>query len=344
MEDRVLLREVGEGFRSVSPELGESVHSYMHRLAREYGVVSVHTIHKDVGVGGPRLFSELCIPRLAELGGVTMDAVASLCGFDPAYAAGQSIWRFGLEETSHFPGVNCRALPVCPECLRQRGIVPAFVHLAAVVACPLHGCMLVGSCPSCLSQLRIDRPRLSHCKCRAALDNIDPTPAADAELALAASIYSRMTGHTTIEVRLAFEGRQINLAALSLDDLVYLHWSLGHVLPNPQPVGLGSRRHLTQEESIAAARRCIRLVETPEEIVSHLRAWLRMFSDRCGGEVSLPLGLFRGVLKRLIGMRGIPTISQLISYELESMSRRHRFRPSVGPRPPAQLNLFEDYQ
>lgn len=341
-ESRLLNLGMDEPFRIVQPELGESVHSYMHRLAQAYGVVGVQTIMKDVSLGGPRPFSEACMLRLAALGGVSVEAIATLCAFDPAYAAGSNIWRFGLEETTHFAGVNCRSFPFCPSCLRERGVTPGFVHLAAVRACPLHGCKLVAVCPSCLAPLRTERPRLSQCRCRFPLESVASVGASEAEQNLACSIYSRITGMLTAETVVTSASGQINLAALCLDDLVCLHWSLGHVLTSPRPSGLGSRRHLSAKESAAAVTASIDMLRCPSKVASNVRAWFQMFSELHCGEVSLPFGLFRGVLKRLVQMQGIPLISQAISAELHALSRRHRFRPLIGPQPASQMNLFEE--
>ena len=343
-DSRPLNLGVDGPFRLVQPESGESVHSYMHRLAEAYGVICVQTIMKEVSVGGPRPFSAACMPRLAKLGGVSTDAIATLCAFDPVYAAGSNVWNFGLEDTSHFAGVNCRILPFCPACLQERGVVPAFVHLAAVCVCPLHRCRIVATCPKCHALLRAQRPRLSLCRCRFPLDSVDPIQASSAEQNLACSIYSRIVGSMTSDTVVTSAVGQVNLAALCLDDLVYLHWALGHVLPYPRPSCLGSRRHLSQREGIEAAASCLDVVERPDKVVAYLRAWFQLLSEQRCGEVSLPFGLFRSVLKRLVRMPGIPVISQLISAELHTLSRQHPFRPTIGPKPSAQMNLFEEPQ
>ena len=163
------------------------------------------------------------------------------------------------------------------------------------------------------------------------------------EQIFAGAIHSRMVGSPVSGGLLNSDAGQLNLAALVLDDLVYLHWALGHVLPRPQSRALGTRRRLSPSESSDATKACIDLLRNPVDVVSNIHGWLRLFADRADVEGILPFGLFRTVLKRLVHMRGIPMISRLIGEELELLSSRQRYRPAIGPRASAQLPLFEEY-
>lgn len=343
-ENRSLISEPAGGFRVVVPEPDESVRGYMYRLSEAYGLPSVRTLLGQIRVSGPRPFSTDCVAQLAELGGVSRESVLNLTGFDPDYCGGVNVWRFGRDKTSHFPAVNCRVLPICCECLADRvtapGFVPGFVHLAAMTACPVHRCMLLKVCPHCNVALRADRARLYWCGCRGALDRVAPKKVSPGELTFASAVYARISGTRTPVSVLSSASGQLDLAALTLDDLVYLQWALGHVLPNPVPSALGSRRHLSAAQNLAATLACVALLSEPTEVGPLVRAWLGLFADRCGSEAVLPFGLFRSVLKRLVRMQGIPKIAELISTEMEVLSSRHHFRPAVGPRSPAQLSLF----
>jgi hypothetical protein len=273
--NRSLISEPEGGFRVVVPEPDESVRGYMYRLSEAYGLPSVRTLLDQVRVGGPRPFSTACVARLAELGGVPHESVLSLAGFDSDYSGGVNVWRFGRDHTSHFPGVNCRMLPMCSECLADRGaahgFVPGFVHLAAMTACPLHGCVLLKVCPYCNVPLRADRVRLHWCGCRSAIDRLVPKKASPGELTFASAIYARISGTRTPASVLNSENGQLDLAALTLDDLVYLQWALGHVLPRPIPSALGSRRHLSAAQSLAATLACVELLSEPNKVVPLVR-------------------------------------------------------------------------
>jgi hypothetical protein len=341
MENRSLLREADGGFRIVVPETDESVRGYMHRLAEAYGLPSVRPIMTAISVGGPRPFSAACARRLAELGGVPLEVVSKLGGFDGMYVAGVNTWSFGAERTTHYPAVNCRILPVCSECLRERAIAPAFVHLSAMTVCPAHLCRLLAVCPDCRSPLRANRPRLGRCHCKLAFREVTATQAPANELLISSAVYARVGGMSAPGLVVDSLNGQINLAVLDLDDLLYLHWAIGYVLPNPRMVALGTRRHLTQPESVAATNALVKVLRTPKKIVPLIRAWLRLFVARDGKDASVPFGLFRSILKRLIAIRGLSVISSLISLEMDRVSSRHGYRLSVGPRQSAQMALFE---
>ena len=340
MEVRSFLSGAEGGFRVVLPEPDESVRGYMHRLALAYGLSSVRVIMAEVSVGGPRPFSVACARRLAQLGGVDVESVAELSGFDATYLAGVSRWKFGSEHVSHFPAVNCRLLPLCVPCLHERSITPGFVHLAPMTACPVHACKLVAACPNCQSPLRVDRARLDRCHCRVNFHEVTPQEASTNEVLVVAAVFSRMSGEGHAKSKIASESGELDLSALELDDLVYMHWALGHVLPNPQEMALGTRRHLSHAENLRATNWMVSLVRSPQNLIPLIRGWQRIYAERDGRDASLPFGLFRSVLKRLIGLRALPEISNLIAAELERLSRLHEFRVSIGPTPPAQRNLF----
>lgn len=233
-------------------------------------------------------------------------------------------------------------MAICCDCLSTRSSVPGFVHLSAMSACPLHGCRLVCVCPSCNTPLRTDRPQLDRCVCRFSFRDLVGERASAEELVLACAIFSRIAGATVPGAILRSEAGEFNLAALALDDLVYLHWAMGHILPSPRPWALGTRRRLSARECSDATRVCVAMLQHPRELVPLVRVWLCMLEDRQGAEGALPFGLFRSVLKRLVRMCGIPMISRLLAEELAMLSSRHPYKPAVGPQVSSQMALFED--
>ena len=84
------------------------------------------------------------------------------------------------------------------------------------------------------------------------------------------------------------------------------------------------------------------MLRKPGEVIPLVRAWLRLFAGRSGADGTLPFGLFRTVLKRLVRMRGIPMISRLIAEEFALLSSQHRYRPAIGPQMSSQMALFEE--
>lgn len=324
------------------PEPGDSVHAYMHLLSMAYGLPSVRPLLAAVGGTGPRPFSIACAPRLAELGGVSVDVISQLSGFDAEYQAGISVWTFGAERTSLYPGVNCRRLPVCVECLRTRCSAPGYVHLSAMLACPLHGKRLVAACPNCNTLLQSDRAQLDRCGCRCSFKDLVSEPATQDEMVLSNAIYARVSNAVPSGAKLLSQAGEFDLAALPLDDLVYLHWAVGHILPSPRPSSLGTRRRLSPSECRDATKVCVGLLRCPADIVLMIRGWLEVFEVQLDSGGTVPFGLFRSVLKRLIRMRGIPMIARLIAEEFDLVSRRHPFKPAVGPQSSPQLALFDD--
>jgi hypothetical protein len=342
MLSRSLLPGVDGGFKTVVPEPGDSVHAYMHQLATAYGLPSVRPLLLEVGGTGPRPFSLACAPRLAELGGVSVKEISQLSGFDGEYEAGTSVWTFGAEKTSVYPGVNCRRLPLCVECLRTRSSAPGYVHLSAMLACPLHGIRLVAICPNCHTLLQSHRARLDRCGCRYSFKDLAGDRASEDEMVLSSAIYARISNAPLSGAKLQSQTGEFDLTVLPLDDLVYLHWALGHVLPNPRPCSLGTRRRLSPSECVDATKVCLGLLRYPDDIVPVVRSWLDTFKVHSDSGRTVPFGLFRSVLKRLMRMRGIPMIARLIAEEFDLLSRRHPFKPALGPQSSPQLALFED--
>ena len=91
------------------------------------------------------------------------------CGTDTLRDLGGTVVKGRAVRT----GISCKPVAlrfldlnnpkVCPRCLEGGGHLRSLWDVAPLLACPVHGCLLVGSCPGCGSPLRWSRSAAGHC-------------------------------------------------------------------------------------------------------------------------------------------------------------------------------------
>lgn len=73
--------------------------------------------------------------------------------------------------------LRLRKPALCPQCVADQGFIDAFWDLSAAVACPVHHCAVVRTCPTCARPLTWKRPALLTCQCGASLAAATTDPA-----------------------------------------------------------------------------------------------------------------------------------------------------------------------
>jgi hypothetical protein len=118
---------------------------------------------------------------------------------------------------------------VCPECIKELEFIQAHFDLAVMVACPIHGVVLVSECPK-RHPLTWLRPGLLECKCGAELTVFDRTPIDDALKDLL-DIVRRKVLRLDVPEQHTSRIPAKHLSQLSLRSLLYVIETLGRRTP-----------------------------------------------------------------------------------------------------------------
>ena len=198
MENAILLRRL-------PPKADESFPGYIVRLTEENGYETPSWI---LGMAGIRNVSTWYfflvsgaadLRPLSKLTGVTAEELRKLV-YPPATQGdnAQTHLAFGSLIPRHLIRVD-RA-KVCPSCLAETDYARRIWEFVPVTACPLHGRLLLETCPKCRKRISWARGKLSFCSCGADWRDAAVQTAGAAELRLARLIHERC-GHSTNEDR-----------------------------------------------------------------------------------------------------------------------------------------------
>jgi hypothetical protein len=83
--------------------------------------------------------------------------------------------------------IETRRTKICPQCLRERALIPTVWDLAIWTCCPHHQCRMVRNCPVCQSPLTWGRRGINRCvdaNCEGRLSSANSEPACAKELDL----------------------------------------------------------------------------------------------------------------------------------------------------------------
>ena len=85
--------------------------------------------------------------------------------------------------------IETRLTKYCPQCLRERALIPAVWDLAIWTCCPHHECQMVRNCPGCQSPVtwrrgKVDRCVDSNCAVQLSSAISEPAPAKELDLVL----------------------------------------------------------------------------------------------------------------------------------------------------------------
>jgi excisionase family DNA binding protein len=115
---------------------------------------------------------------------------------------------------------------VCPECVMAKGFIEAHFDLAVMIACPVHGKLLVTHCSQCSAKIRWNRPGLLICPCGATLIRSDDSSISSAVRELL-DIVRRKVLHLELGEEYSSGIPVAQLWEMTLRSLVYLIGTLG---------------------------------------------------------------------------------------------------------------------
>lgn len=138
---------------------------------------------------------------------------------------------------------------VCPICIRERGYHLPEWHLAHVIACAEHRCMLITHCPHCDKALRWFRRGLLVCNCGGAFDT-EPIKEADPVIVrIVDLIVRKLVGRSLVASPAEKAGYPVtHLTEMCLADLLKLIYQLGRI-PSRVPKKIPNMRLMADAAS-----------------------------------------------------------------------------------------------
>jgi len=175
------------------PEYGESFNGYLLRVSELNGYDNLALLHKIAGyVGMPLAFRPGNIAPIAQLIDMSQGEVLRM-----TYETGSSVTArkklsFLGHDIFHYLA-DTKHPKICPACVRETRYLQAFWDLTLVVACPIHGQMLLVQCPRCGQPLSWRRRGPLTCSCGANLGTAT-TPSVGRELRSLMAIIAAAAG------------------------------------------------------------------------------------------------------------------------------------------------------
>lgn len=168
--------------RHPAPYPTESLLGYVLRVSESNGYSSPWSVYRLAAMKS----NEMKVP------GVNIEKLARITSWPSvkldtiAYSApsGQPRWCRLLGHPVLPQDLNLSHPRFCPQCVREKGFLEAHWDLALMVACPIHRCLLVSSCPECGRRLRWFRHGLLECECGGDLSSWDLQSIPEAEASL----------------------------------------------------------------------------------------------------------------------------------------------------------------
>jgi hypothetical protein len=197
--------------------------------------------------------------------------------------AGQPRWCRLLGHPVLPQDLNLAHPRFCPQCVREKGFLEAHWDLTLMVACPVHQCLLVSSCPECGRRLRWFRRGLLECECGGDLSVCDLPSISDAEVSLL-DLIRRTALSSPPEESNPMRLPQDQLMAMGLRSMLLATRTIAkhRILAD----GMGDRTKNT--EIVSAAARV--LVEWPKNFIALLDDIGRQLSDDVSGGVGKQFG------------------------------------------------------
>lgn len=178
------------------PARGESIHGYLRRLAVANGHTNPHTFASALGLGrsvGPSS-GDAMWRRLAAWTGYDTARLEALRWGRTVEPAGRSMVSFlGARVAIGF--LSPRRPRSCPACLLEHGSHHDIWAVTQVIACPLHGCLLMEACAACGRPVTAD-PEGRPCLCGAPSDPLAIRSAPAAAVRVARHLWKLFGGVT----------------------------------------------------------------------------------------------------------------------------------------------------
>ncbi|GGD56393.1 TniQ family protein [Croceicoccus mobilis] len=143
----------------VSPIPGENLHGYVRRLCDANFLTNLRQGRAAAGITGltPTSSDDRLWERLSEVSGQTIEVLHSMRWRPAASDMLQGLVTFcGQMIQKKF--LRTGQLRICPECVRETGVIHDAWFLFYAVACPRHGKLLVDHCDACVGADGEPRP------------------------------------------------------------------------------------------------------------------------------------------------------------------------------------------
>jgi hypothetical protein len=215
------------------PERSEGRQSVLDLIPSRY--VDIYIIkgwRVSIAVRAGMNWAEFRTSRMSgvKLGNITgHSGVLDQLGYDGQ--KGKHAWRL-LGNTLLVREQSWGAGKVCPCCIEANGTMEAHFDLALMIACPVHKCFLLNSCPECGEELSWYRPALLECTCGAELTKRERLPiASDLDCRLLDVIRAKVL-QASLSPGPTFDMPAADLLRLDLQNLLYIvrvfgrYWAL----------------------------------------------------------------------------------------------------------------------
>ncbi len=181
------------------PEKDEGFISYLLRLTEANGYDTPSWILSLSGIDYMELqwkftFVFSCSQGFKRLAKLTGNTLSDLIGL--LYLPAPSPKNITCDGNYNFYGaffnrsiIRPHCPKVCVQCLAEYGYCRRVWDCSLVTACPIHGCLLLDTCPKCKRRLKAIRNRLSVCACGCDWSELPPDLRREHEIAVSRRIY-----------------------------------------------------------------------------------------------------------------------------------------------------------
>ena len=211
----------------VDPVAGESPRGYLCRTAHDHGYGSPNALAQIAGLwvsGTGRvtgLDQDAAIKQLSYTLRLEPEEWRSIC-YHHVKGRNRFKQRSFYGEAISADDLNYRKPRLCTACLRDHPIWWAVWDLGLIVACPLHGCLLLNQCPACKRKIAWERPAVHKCRCGLDFREVSSEPADPGLVAINAIVFraAKFTLAETAGVEVADFGFPPELIQLKLGALL----------------------------------------------------------------------------------------------------------------------------
>lgn len=175
----------------ISVKKNESFHSYIGRIA-EANFISAKKLYIFLGLTYERtsyityhLVNKEDVFKLSNLTGLPLAKIIKICN------------RFGdytLEDGLNHPlsVIQRNKVKVCPACFRDDPYLRKYWNLAPITVCPIHHCLLVDKCSSCMNNISMNRMDFKQCNCGFEFVNLPELVISENESLFSNFFYSKL--------------------------------------------------------------------------------------------------------------------------------------------------------
>jgi len=178
----------------VDPVAGESPRGYLCRTAHDHGYGSPNALAQIAGlwVSGTGkvtgLDQDAAIKQLSYPLRLEPEEWRSMC-YHHVKGRNRFKQRSFYGEAISADDLNYRKPRLCTACLRDHPIWWAVWDLGLIVACPVHGCLLLNQCPACKRKIAWERPAVHKCRCGLDFRQVSSEPADPGLVAINAMVF-----------------------------------------------------------------------------------------------------------------------------------------------------------